>query len=215
MLELFRSWVINIVILLLLIVLLEMIMPPGSLKKYINLVTGFILIIAIISPILKYFGSGTVPSVMINLESNAMDRKIIGLDSRLLEKEQARQITEVYRNKIIRQLENSSLEVEGVTSARADVIINEDYESDSFGEIKRAYIEVRSQKESSISSEMEKIRVVLGDSDYESELSGDETADGEKNAVKSSSQSETEEKLKEKISSIYGIDKDSIIISFR
>lgn len=54
-----------------------------------------------------------------------------------------KQITAAYRNKIISQLEDKAKKLKGVSAAKADVIINEDYSSDTFGEIKRVYLELK------------------------------------------------------------------------
>ncbi len=202
MLEFIREWVLGIVMLLMFIVLLEMLLPSGRIKKYANLVTGFILIIAIVNPPLKYFGSNTLPAEMIDWESNYIDREVIQLDSKLLEEEQTRQIVELYRKKLIQQLEYTALDVEGVGSVTADVIINEDYESETFGEIKRAYLAVTEKEKDGRDKKIKKVeKVSVGGND----------------AVLSKTEerldAELEEKLREKVGSLFGIHGDAIVIS--
>ena len=149
MIEFIKQWVINIVALVLFIVMFEMLLPTGKMKKYINLVTGTILIIAIISPLTGLLGKNTDITALQVSNSNNLDRLEVEKDSKVLEKEQMKQIVDVYRDKIIEQLEQNAEEVEGVKQAYADVIFNEDYNSKNFGEIKRAYIEIIPETESS------------------------------------------------------------------
>jgi len=51
-----------------------------------------------------------------------------------LEERQIRQITNAYREKIIAQLKSVAKDIKEVKEAEADVIINEDYTSERFGE---------------------------------------------------------------------------------
>jgi stage III sporulation protein AF len=135
-----REWVLNIITLVIFIVLLEILIPSGKMKKYVNLVSGFILLIAIINPFVKLVRKDIDFKVFYIQNSNYMDRKDIEAKSKVLEEQQLKQITEVYRNKIIRQLEDNVKEIKGIKEVGADVLINEDYTSQSFGEIKRVYL---------------------------------------------------------------------------
>ena len=142
MLDFIRQWVINIVTLVLFIVIIEMLLPGGKMKKYVNLVTGTILIIAIISPLTGLAGKKFDFTASQTRSSNMLEKSQIQKDGKKLEQAQLNQIVEVYRKNIIDQLEQNAEEIEGVKSAKADVIINEDYQSAAFGEIKRAYISI-------------------------------------------------------------------------
>lgn len=142
MLEFIRQWVVNIVTLVLFIVVVEMLLPGGKMKKYINLVTGTILIIAIITPLTGLTGKKFDFTASQTKNSNLLEKTQIQKEGKNLEQAQLRQIVEVYRKNIIDQIEQNAEEVEGVKKAKADVIINEDYQSSAFGEIKRAYISI-------------------------------------------------------------------------
>lgn len=142
MLEFIQQWVINIVTLVLFIVIVEMLLPGGKMKKYINLVTGTILIIAIISPLTGLTGKKFDFTASQTRNSNLLEKSQIQKDGRNLEQAQMKQIVELYRKNIIDQIEQNAEEVDGIKSARADVIINEDYQSATFGEIRRAYISI-------------------------------------------------------------------------
>ena len=60
----------------------------------------------------------------------------------MLEEEQRAQVLKLYREKLINMIEQAVLEIGGIKKAKVDLIINEDYESGSFGEVKRVYVEL-------------------------------------------------------------------------
>ncbi len=142
MIEFIRQWVINIVTLVLFVVIVEMLLPGGKMKKYISLVTGTILIIVIINPLIGLTGKKFDFTASQTKNSSLLEKAQIKKEGKKLEQAQLDQIVEVYRKNIIDQLEQNAEEIDGVKDARADVIINEDYQSAAFGEIKRAYISI-------------------------------------------------------------------------
>lgn len=142
MLEFIRHWVINIVALVLFIVIIEMLLPNGKMKKYVGIATGTVLIIAVITPVIELFGGDFDFAAAQTSTGNTISRMQIEKDSKLLEEEQLGQIIQVYRSDMIEQMEHHAEEVEGVRDAKADIIINEDHTSDRFGQIKRAYLEI-------------------------------------------------------------------------
>lgn len=149
MIDFIKQWVINIVTLVLFIVMFEMLLPTGKMKKYVGLATGTILIIAVISPLVGLFGKNIDFTALQTSNSNVLDKLQVEKESKLLEEEQMKQTVEVYRQKIIEQLEQNAKEIDGVKLAKADVIFNEDYKSKTFGEIKRAYLEITAKAENS------------------------------------------------------------------
>lgn len=232
MIEFTKQWVINIVALVLFIVMFEMLLPTGKMKKYINLVTGTILIIAIISPLTELLGKNADITALQVSNSNYLDKLQVEKESKILEKEQMKQIVDVYRDKIIEQLEQNAKEVEGVKQAYADVIFNEDYNSRNFGEIKRAYIEVVPESENAANSRGDSSsKVAAGESSTEEAISvesvegdnsikpvgrirqvnvGEETGTGEK---VENCDLLIKKKLEDRISGVFGISSDNIIIS--
>lgn len=149
MLDFIQQWSVNIVALVLFTVIIEILLPSGKMKKHVGLVTGTVLIIAIITPLAgaldKDFDFGKIHAA----NSNTFDKLQIEKDSKHLEEMQMKQIVEVYRQKIISQMEDLAKETDGVKDAKADIIFNEDYNSSDFGTIKRAYLEIETVRDSS------------------------------------------------------------------
>ena len=204
-----KQWVINIVTLVLFIVMFEMLLPTGKMKKYVGLATGTILVIAIISPLMDLFGGDMDFTALQVINSNTLDRLQIEKDSELLEEEQMKQIVEVYRQKIIEQLEQNAQEVDGVEQAKADIIFNEDYNAKTFGEIKRAYLQITSKTENS-------------SDERDSSLDAEAVARVEKvkvGEVKKTQDGNTEcdpalkKRIEDRISQVFGVKSENIIIS--
>ena len=109
-----KSWVLNIATLATFIVLLEILIPKGKVKKFVNLVSGFILLIAIINPIAAILKKGFDFKEINIASSNYIDKREIEQSSKFLKEKQMKQIVNTYRNKVIRQLEDSTREIPGV-----------------------------------------------------------------------------------------------------
>ncbi len=207
MIEFLKDWCLNVVTLVMFIVLLEMLLPSGRMKKMINLVSGLILVIALINPVLGLFQKG------INLEeyqmssSNFIDKKEIMVNSQVMKEEQTRQITNVYRNKIISQLEDLVRDIKGVLEVKADVIINDDYSDEKFGEVKKVYLELKlgeaDEKTKSIKPVKGIDKVIVGKGKkQESEGVPDVKIDRE-----------LKQQIESKIENILNIQKENIVIS--
>ena len=53
-----RSWVLNIAAVAVLMVILELLMPEGRIRKFTQLLSGFIIMFVMINPIMSLFGKG-------------------------------------------------------------------------------------------------------------------------------------------------------------
>lgn len=228
MLEFIKNWTVNIVVLVLFIVITEMLLPKGRVRKYANLMTGTILIIAIIEPVTGLFGKSFDFTFSQVVTAGSIDKKEIEKAGRMLEEEQVKQTIRLYRNRIIEQTEHQAREVEGVKDAKADVIINEDSSSPSFGEIKRIYIEAEvedgpvghgspdSQDGSGASvgsmpandEDTDPVRIT-GIREVQRIRIGDQDGVQRKSAV----DSKLEEQLAERIANAFGVSREQIVIT--
>lgn len=201
MIEFLRNWVFNIVAFVMLLVLIEILMPSGRIKKFVRLVSGFVLIIAIINPVLGLLENEIDLSDIQISDSNFIDRREVERNSGILREEQMKQITEVYRNKIISQLESAVREVDEGLEARADVIVNEDHQSQDFGEIKRVYIYLRQRKKDA--GETREIEIEEIDIGRDRGIEGEGKEPGD----------DTRKKIEDKINRMLGVHEDNIVIS--
>jgi stage III sporulation protein AF len=213
-----KDWIINIIALVLFIVLIEMIIPNGKTRKYVNLVTGFILIIVIINPIIKQFKNGISLESYQLADSAELQKMEIKQNTGVYGEEQMKQITEVYRQKVIAQLEKSAEETEGVADAEADVIINEDYKSDKFGEIKRAYINITPSKNDQGVKEVGSISKVKVSVRDKVEIGNEQDNGSGSNASEADSagiDSRIKNSIEEKVSKLFDLDEGNIVIGLK
>jgi stage III sporulation protein AF len=200
MIEFLKNWVLTITTLVLFIVLLEIIVPSGKIKKFINLVSGFILIISIINPFLGMFRNGIDLKQMQIADSNFIDKSEIEKDSKVLKDNQMKQIANTFRNKVIYDVEGCLSDIKGIIDIKGDVIINEDYKADTFGEIKRIYVNFRLKDEENKIETIAKVeKVKIG--------GGDKTEKTIKPDKK------LKDEIEAKINKLLGVDKEDIVIN--
>ncbi len=206
MIDFLKNWSLNIVTVVLFIVVLEMLLPSGKMKKMVNLVSGLILVIVLINPVLGLLEKGVDLKAYQMANSNFIDKKEIMVNSEVLKEEQTRQITNVYRNKVIGQLESMVKEVKGVFDVKADVIINEDYSSENFGEVKKVYLtlELGSNDDKKGVKPVKKIDKVK----IETKKTGESNENSEKGIDKG-----LRAHIEDKIEKLLNIHKENILIS--
>jgi stage III sporulation protein AF len=216
-LEYIKQWIINIVSLVLFIVILEMLLPKGKMRKYAGLVTGAVLVIAIVNPLLGLLGEKFDFTAAQTVSGNMLGKAQIKNESGLLKEEQMAQIVEVYRLNIIEQIEYNAREIEGVKDARADIIFNEDYDSPAFGEIKRVYLEITagSPEESGGKQDGMNLDGRININKVEKVEIGKtgNTAEPERKPVSDDIGLETRKMIEDRISRVFGVDRENIIIS--
>jgi len=186
--------------------LIEMMLPSGKVKKIVNLVTGFILVIGLINPVLELFEKEIDLKEFQLAGSNYIDKKEVMINSEVLEERQIRQITNAYREKIIAQLKSVAKDIKEVKEAEADVIINEDYTSERFGEVKKVYLYLSLEDESEQVKhilEVKRVKVDIGQSVDNSDNKGLEKQPDEK----------IRRELEDKVIKLLNVPKENIVIS--
>lgn len=207
MMEFLKNWTLNIVTFTILIILFEIMMPTGKIKKFVNLISGFILLIVIISPFARLFNKNIDINILQMSNSNFIDRKEIENNSKFLKEEQLKQITEVYRKKIISQLEDSTREIGGIEDVKADVIINEDYNSPHYGEIKRVYLDIKTTETERNIKPVINVKKVEINKKPELMKSTQNTSNEEHDKLKNDIQS--------KVIKLFGINHENIVLNFK
>ncbi len=224
MLDFLKDWIINIVTISLILILFEMIIPTGKIKKIINLVSGFILLIVIINPFIELKNQNYRLSETTISDSFYIDKKEVENSSKFLKENQIKQITSVYKKKLIAKIQKETENLEGVEISKADVEINEDYKSDNFGEIKKVYIELKkkelqTKKDLQDSQEIQHIKedsvnvkpvISIKNVDVLTETKKDKTKSSKQIAGKTN---ELAELVKENINRTLEIPKDCIVVT--
>lgn len=146
MIEMIKSWVINIAALVMLIVLVEMLVPSGKLKKMVSLVTGFILIIAIITPILGFLKKGGELKDLQVSQSAFLDQKEMEVSADKLSKKQSAIIVSTYKSKLKKDVEANLTAIGKFSDVKADIMVEENSESKEFGMIRKISVNLKEKK---------------------------------------------------------------------
>ena len=199
--EIFRAWMTQIISFIIFIVLFGIIVPNGKMRKYINLVSGFILIIIILNPILKFLNSNTSIDAFALSNESVITRNELLYSKESIEEEKKEQLILTYRSILKDRLLEAVNRYEGIRGENVDIIINEDYNSEKFGEIKRVYLTICKENEKTRIEEIN-IRVPAINNKNERDMT----------IKKEESKIVTE--LKNEINNDFLINKENILITF-
>ncbi len=208
--ELVYKWVMQIVTVVAFIVIIEIILPAGTIKKVINMVMGFILIIAIISPILQIINKNLDIGLIIASAEERMDEYGQQTDAGSLQEEQSRQLVEVYRNKIIENIKLTAVSLTGADKSNiyADVVLEEDMSSKNFARIRQIFIKFvfSSSREDEKSIVIDKISI------SGPHKTGGKEGENNKAGIGSVENGDLE-RLAEKLCSLYELKRENVSIS--
>jgi stage III sporulation protein AF len=138
--EAIKSWVVNIAAVAVLMILFDLLMPEGKLRKFVQLLSGFILMFVMINPVLELLGKNDIfdgwAEDTIVLTSQV--KNIAGS----LEDERSKQILELYRSMLLTDIQNRLETHDQIEKAEVDPMIYENRESEKYGNIRRLFIKL-------------------------------------------------------------------------
>ncbi|HHV26223.1 stage III sporulation protein AF [Anaerosalibacter bizertensis] len=184
---------------------LEIVLPNSNMKRFIDMIVGFLIIVVIITPFIKIISKDIDIEKNFLLNSNKLNTEIKNNYSE--EKEevlalQEKQIIESYKKGIERKIGNLIKEKTNYEVKNIDMEINKDLEDKNYGEIKelnivlREKIDKNSENEKSI--KIENIEEVWIKKNKEN---------------KSNEKFEESDKIKKIISKEYGLSEEKISAS--
>lgn len=181
---------------------IEIMVPEGSMRKYINLVVGLLVMIVIINPFLNLLASDFDMGSKILEMSRAIDLKDTKLQAENLETGQRESIVRVYKNRLEEQIARQVMETNLTASVRAEVFIDEDYESEGFGNIEGIRVIVLNAEQNEKKSgkvEVDKVEIKINTKSDENAVS-----------IVSQHKGRIEQDISDYLAGIYGISPDSI-----
>lgn len=200
------SWIKNIVIYMLLNTIIMNLLGNKSYKKYVSIVSGMILVLIVISPLMKLMKLDENLDYYLGSNDFAIEASEFKKDLSRIEEEQRTAIFAEYEGKIRQQTEELLLE-EGVYLESFHISVDQDIGSAGFGEITRmditAAMDDKSGQESTDRLQIDKIeimRITIGDQAENTD---------------ESPPSPMEINIKNKLSDFYNIEQDNINISIQ
>lgn len=133
--EFISNWVKNIVYIIIFIVFLEIILPNNSMRKYVKVVAGLLVMVVILTPFTQLFNRHfNLQDVMSKyyVDMNQIDVKN---QNHLLEGQQNELTMKIYKERIATQIKNQVERIVDDGDAEVEVDVNMDTEDESYGEI--------------------------------------------------------------------------------
>lgn len=124
MIEILSKWVSNIIILIIFIVAVEILIPSAKFKKHIRLVTGIVLIIAIVNPIVTILNKNySLDQVAIN-SFNEFDQIEMSNQAKLYENFKNQEILNIYENNLKDKIKEQILKINGIKEVYVNINID-------------------------------------------------------------------------------------------
>lgn len=135
-----KNWVVNIAAVAILMILLDLLMPEGRLRKFTQLLAGFILMFVMINPVLVLFGKGASFDGWAD-ETFLLSNQVKNITGNLQD-ERSEQTLELYRSMLLSDIQNRLQTHERIEKAEVDPMIYENRESGKYGQIRRLFIKL-------------------------------------------------------------------------
>lgn len=128
------EWVRNIVIYLILNTIIMNLLGNSSYKKYISIVSGMILLLIVISPFMKLLKMDEIFDYYLNANIYKSDMADYKKEIKLMEEKQKEAVFSNLKDRIKDQVKDL-LKDEGLYLYDFDLVMNQDEESEGFGEV--------------------------------------------------------------------------------
>ncbi|AGC67558.1 stage III sporulation protein AF [Thermoclostridium stercorarium subsp. stercorarium DSM 8532] len=135
-----RNWVLNIAAIAVLMIILDLLMPEGKTKSFTQLVAGFVVMFAMINPVLRLIDKGVPASYAGWQDEFYLLNTRFKYTTRYAGEEQQRHILDLYRTLLVSDIKNRLESNKNISEAEVDVVLNENPSSDRFGEIRKLYL---------------------------------------------------------------------------
>lgn len=130
-----REWILNIVVTMIFVTIVEILMPSGSTRKYISLVIGLMVMFVIISPFVSIMAGEFDLGLSIQEASRAISLRDVSMQVKSLEEGNKEGIVTLYKSNLAKQIEDDIVNAGLAERVQAEVVVNGEYGTDSFGSI--------------------------------------------------------------------------------
>ncbi|AFS78387.1 stage III sporulation protein AF [Gottschalkia acidurici 9a] len=146
MVEFLKGWMTNLVTFIVIITFLEMILPNGNMRRFVNMIIGILLILVIINPFISLLKSNIdiEKEVFMNIsEQNTYKPK----EDKEFKNIQDKQIVDMYKNQIEKEVRNSLINKTQYVLEKIHIEIEENNDSKEYGSIKKIELIINENKE--------------------------------------------------------------------
>lgn len=201
MIDWISTWAQSIIIAVIIATIIEMILPSGSSKKYIKVVTGVYILFTIISPVItKFTGKTLAVSDILELDSYVNEIKQKEVSQNLLAENNSSSIKDIYTANLKSDIKNK-LKQKGYSANNIVLTVGDD-ENYTLNKIELDIEKIKEDKKEVNEIEaVNKINITISNTVVE------------KNNNKSSISDKEKEKIKQYLSSVYEIDEKDILVN--
>ncbi len=200
------SWIKNILIYMIINTIIMNLLGNKSYKKYVSIVSGMILVLIVISPVMKLMNLEGNLDYYLQANEFSIETSDFKNDLSRMEEEQSDAIFAEYKEKIRSQVEELLLE-ESVTLESFRLILNQDSTSTAFGEIISMKISANME---SVKDDKNKGGLSVEEIEIANIIIGETSENADQRVP-----SPMEIKLKNKLSDFYNIEQGNINISIQ
>jgi stage III sporulation protein AF len=152
------QWIKNIAFYMILITAVMNVIPNNNYKKYINLFTGIIMIILVISPISNLLGMNT--RLDTNFIKNIYNQELnnIKVDTYQISENSSSKLLGEYKEEISNQIEEI-VNKEGYHVMEANVVMNEDRDSEEYGSLEGIQVVLSEEEKQNQKIAVNKIQI--------------------------------------------------------
>jgi stage III sporulation protein AF len=144
MIEAIKSWVSNLIAIILFISLIELLLPSSKSKKYIGIFTGMLIVITIITPVAKVLGK-EVKFELPNIKEYKMDQSEIQKQSNQISKMQSQQVLRVFQQKLEADMQEKLANLKYSACQKVSCQVSQDI--NNFNQIEHVDIYVKEKNE--------------------------------------------------------------------
>ena len=201
MIDWISTWAQSIIIAVIIATIIEMILPSGSSKKYIKVVTGVYILFTIISPVItKFTGKTLAVSDILELDSYVNEIKQKEVSQNLLAENNSSSIKDIYTANLKNDIKNK-LKQKGYSANNIVLTVGDD-KNYTLNKIELDIEKIKEDKQEVNEIEaVNKIDITISNTVVEN------------NNNKSSISDKEKEKIKQYLSSVYEIDEKDILIN--
>ncbi|KPU44918.1 stage III sporulation protein AF [Oxobacter pfennigii] len=186
-----KKYIYTIVVVMIFVSFIEILLPNSSMKKYSKMILGLMVMTVILHPVLSFLSSDyNLTSYSFKFQ-NQLDSLSIKNQSYDYSDKQAQSVTKLYKENLETQMKQQIKSIMGDKDIGVKVEIIEDIKAEDYGQITKVILNV----ENTIKT-VEKINIGSNE---------------DKTTIQNNT-APSYENLKERVSSMYGIEEDKIII---
>ncbi|MFU0783441.1 MAG: stage III sporulation protein AF [Thermoanaerobacterium thermosaccharolyticum] len=137
--EMVKNWILQIAYISILAIVFELLIPSSNMKKYVKVVIGLTIMIAIINPILGFLKNGVDVNSTLEREYNYNSIDINSV-TKQAEIERNKLIVDEYKKRLNEQIKERILDIIDASDVEVESTIIEDLNDKTFGVIKNVHV---------------------------------------------------------------------------